>query len=84
MKDRCEYCEYRNGWECGDGAFYARCSCGFHYGCDKPKYKNSTIPKIPAPKKLFNYCPSCGARKTRYYDEPIYIDKYWYDKYWFE
>ena len=19
MKDRCEYCEYRNGWECGDG-----------------------------------------------------------------
>ena len=19
MKNRCEHCEYRNGWECGDG-----------------------------------------------------------------
>ena len=21
MKDRCEYCEYRNGWECDDGYY---------------------------------------------------------------
>lgn len=24
MKDRCEYCEYRNGWECGDEYYRVR------------------------------------------------------------
>lgn len=63
----------------GDGAFYAKCSCGFHYGCYKPKYENSSIPTVPAPERLYNYCPHCGARKTRYYEEPVYIDKYWFE-----
>ena len=59
----------------GDGAFYARCSCGFYYGCDKPKFGNATIPRVPDPEKLHHYCPNCGARKTKYYEEPIYIDR---------
>ena len=63
----------------GDGCFYAKCSCGFYYGCDKPKFDNQTIPTVPAPEKLYNYCPNCGARKTRYIDEPEYIDKYMWE-----
>ncbi len=62
------FCKYK-----GDMAFYAKCSCGFYYPC----YKNSIPPNtVPAPEKLFNYCPHCGARKIRYYKEPIYIDRY--------
>ena len=63
----------------GDLAFYARCSCGFYYQCDKSKYENATIPTVPAPEKLYHYCPYCGARKIRYYDEPIYSNKYRYE-----
>lgn len=75
-KDHCwEFVKYK-----GDGAFYARCSCGFRYACYKHDPPDA-LRIVPAPEKLYNYCPHCGARKTRYYDEPIYIDKY---KYWFE
>ena len=64
----------------GDVGFYAKCNCGYHYGCSTRKYKDAALPMIPAPGKLYNYCPHCGARKTRYCDEPIaYIDKYWFE-----
>ena len=66
----------------GDGCFYAKCSCSFHYACDKPKFDNQTIPRVPAPEKLYYYCPNCGARKTRYIDEPKYIGKYIWEFYW--
>ena len=59
----------------GDGAFYAKCSCGFYYDCYKHDPPD-TLHSIPAPEKLYDYCPCCGAKKTRYYDEPIYINRY--------
>ena len=62
----------------GDGAFYAKCSCGFRYACYKHDPPN-TLRSVPDPEKLYNYCPYCGARKTRYYDEPVYINKYWFE-----
>jgi len=72
--DHCwKFCKYK-----GDISFYAKCSCGFLYPC----YKNippNPIHIVPAPEKLFNYCPHCGARKTRYYEETIYIDRYLFE-----
>lgn len=61
------FCKYK-----GDAAYYARCKCGFRYGC----YKIGEFGVIPAPEKLYYYCPHCGAKKLRYIPEPIYIDKY--------
>lgn len=65
-----QFCKYK-----GDTAFYARCSCGFRHPCFKNIQPN-TLCIVPDPEKLFNYCPHCGARKTRYYEEPIYINRY--------
>ena len=62
----------------GDVGFYAKCSCGFKYECSKNVAEVGFKAEI-APEKLYNYCPHCGARKTKYYDEPIYIDKYWFE-----
>ena len=58
----------------GDLCFYARCSCGFRYGCWKSK--PGTLITEPAPEKLYNYCPLCGARKTKYSIRNERIDKY--------
>ena len=57
----------------GDAAYYARCKCGFEYACYK-NTKPSGFPIVPAPEKLYYYCPHCGAKKTRYCAEPVYID----------
>lgn len=63
----------------GNEAYYAKCSCGFQYVCDKSKFENYHIPRTPDPEQLYNYCPICGARKTKYYPESVYIDKYWFE-----
>ena len=60
----------------GDGAFHARCSCGFRYSCYE---HDDALRIVPSPEKLYYYCPNCGERKTRYYEEPVYIDKYWFE-----
>lgn len=62
----------------GNGAFYAKCSCGFHYACFRHEPPD-TLHIVPDPEKLHNYCPHCGARKTRYYTEPVRINKYWFE-----
>ena len=58
-------CKYK-----GDGAFYARCKCGFYYSCgsimNHKEYTEWT---------LYLYCPSCGARKKWYNTEPIKMEK---------
>ena len=59
----------------GDGAVYAKCNCGFRYGCYKEKNKASLI-MIPAPEKLYRYCPWCGSRKTRYIEEVKRKERY--------
>ena len=60
----------------GDIAYYARCSCGFRYACYKEHSKEQQFPLEIAPEKLYNYCPICGSRKTRYIEEITKIDKY--------
>ena len=60
----------------GDIAFYARCSCGFHYACYKEHSNEQRFPLEIAPEKLYNYCPFCGSRKTRYVEEVVAIDKF--------
>ena len=58
-------CKYK-----GDGAFYARCKCGFYYCCgdilNRKEYFKWTF---------YHYCPSCGARKKWYNTEPIKMEK---------
>lgn len=51
----------------GDGAYYARCKCGFRYPCYN---MNKGFGTINAPEKLYYFCPNCGARKTKY-DEGV-------------
>lgn len=60
----------------GDIAIYARCSCGFHYGCYKNHSINQPFPIEADPEKLYKYCPMCGSRKTRYDDNVIKIDRF--------
>ena len=63
-----------------DEAFYAKCRCGFHYLAYKHDYDDSNTRIILiAPEKLYNYCPLCGSRKTRYIDEIKHIDKYYWE-----
>ena len=66
-------------WQCvkykGDIGYYAKCSCGFHYGCNRGK----GIALEFAPEKLWNYCPKCGARKKWYCEDVKYIDKYFFE-----
>lgn len=59
----------------GDAAVYAKCSCGFRYGCYKKDVLNPLI-IISNPNKLYPYCPLCGARKTKYIEEIVRINKY--------
>ena len=60
----------------GDMAFYARCSCGFQYACYKEHSKEQRLPLEIAPEKLYNYCPLCGARKTKYFGSIMRIERY--------
>ena len=56
---------------------YARCSCGFIYPCSKtedPDHDNLRM--VIDENRMYNYCPICGARKTRYDPEIKKIDKY--------
>ena len=67
---------WRFGEYKGDIAIYAICpDCRFIYACDKEKYRGG-IPRVPAPEKLYPYCPLCGARKTWYEEEVEKIDMY--------
>ena len=61
----------------GDIAYYAKCSCGFHYSCYK--HESGIFIIVPDPDKLYKYCPCCGAIKKRYCDDVIFIDKYWFE-----
>ena len=60
----------------GDIAIYAKCNCGFRYGC----YKNNSItqpfPIVPNIDGLYRYCPGCGSKKTRQIDKIKKIDKF--------
>ena len=60
----------------GDAAFYAKCSCGFRYGCYKNHSIKQPFPIEPDPEKLYPYCPLCGSKKTRYIADIELIDKY--------
>lgn len=57
---------------------YAKCSCGFRHGCSKrgDTSKGEAF-LVLEPGYLYNYCPSCGARKKYYTPEIKKIDKSW-------
>ena len=60
----------------GDGAVYARCKCGFEYNCGKSKgLKDGSFSMTQYPAVMYQYCPWCGARKKRYNEEPVKLDK---------
>lgn len=59
-----------------DVGIYAKCSCGFRYLCCK---NGGNLNFMPETKGLYNYCPLCGSRKTRYIDEIKYMDKYMWE-----
>ena len=59
----------------GDNAIYAICSCGFRYPCWKNK-EGYVLSTEPNPEKLYNYCPICGSRKTKYDTEVKKIDAF--------
>lgn len=58
----------------GDAAIYAKCKCGWYYPCYK--LMDSTFKVVIDPRKMYRYCPSCGARKKWYKEEITQIDKY--------
>ena len=61
----------------GDAVIYAKCKCGFEYNCGRGKRMMDgswSITQYPA--IMYPYCPSCGARKKRYNEEPEKLDKY--------
>lgn len=60
----------------GNTAIFARCSCGFTYGCSDIVEKDSMFKVEINTDKLYNYCPNCGARKTWYDDEVKRLDRY--------
>ena len=61
----------------GDICIYARCSCGFTYPCSKPEdEEHDNLRRVIDETKMYNYCPICGVRKTRYDPEVKKIDKY--------
>jgi len=48
----------------GDLMLYAHCRCGFEYGCSQSRRnQDGTWSFEQEIHNLFNYCPSCGARK---------------------
>lgn len=59
-----------------DCAVYARCKCGFEYNCGQSKrLDDGTWSLMQYPTILYLYCPYCGARKKRYNEEPVKLDK---------
>jgi len=48
-----------------------------HVGKNKGGY---VLSAEPAPEKLYNYCPICGSRKTKYMEDVKKIDKYSWDE----
>ena len=60
----------------GDIAIYAKCSCGFHYGCCRNGSDDKLLSMEPNHERLYKYCPLCGSKKTRYINEVKQIDKY--------
>ena len=67
-----------------DTAFYAKCNspkCGYHYNCGSYlRDSDSSLLNRQIPTLFYPYCPVCGARKLRYNDEPILIDKFSWDE----
>ncbi len=53
----------------GDIGIYCRCSCGYRYFSLNPLKTNDVY-------RFYNYCPQCGARKTKYNPVIMKIDKY--------
>lgn len=67
----------------GDVEIYAICKCGFFYGVSLDEREDGVwvFPRRLDERKLYRYCPWCGARKTRYTLEVRKIDKFppWMD-----
>ena len=51
----------------GDGAIYAKCKCGFYYPCYSGPDSNFKVEVDP--RKMYPFCPFCGAKKKRYLTE---------------
>ena len=66
----------------GDACLYACCSCGFRYdGCKHVSRGPDMFDKIViAPERLYNYCPQCGARKTKYIEDIEKLDWSWWEE----
>ena len=64
----------------GDIAWYAHCRCGYEYHCSKDKRnEDGTWSFKQEIRWLYSYCPYCGARKKRYNEEPIKMEKTRYE-----
>lgn len=60
-----------------DAAVYARCKCGFEYDCGKSRrMEDGTWSMAQYPTIMYLYCPCCGAKKKRYNEEPVKLDKF--------
>lgn len=65
----------------GDGAVHARCKCGFEYNCGKSKgLKDGSFSMTQYPAVMYPYCPWCGARKKRYNEEPVKLEKFRWER----
>ena len=61
----------------GDAAVYAKCKCGFEYNCGRSRrMEDGTWSIKQYTTIMYPYCPSCGARKKRYNEEPVKLDKF--------
>lgn len=59
-----------------DGAVYARCKCGFEYNCGRSRrMEDGSWSMAQYPTIMYPYCPSCGARKKWYNEEPERLEK---------
>lgn len=60
----------------GDIAIYARCKCGFRYNCSSSiRNEDGSWSLKQQITFLYRYCPSCGARKKWYNEEPIKLEE---------
>lgn len=60
-----------------DAAVYARCKCGFEYNCGKSRrLEDESWSMTQYPTIMYLYCPCCGAKKKRYNEEPVKLDKF--------
>lgn len=58
----------------GDVAYYARCKCGFHYGCYDVNYAEERPLVTIDTDRLYPYCPICGSKKKWYDDDVKQLD----------